>query len=94
MSIKTVFGQDTYARVVKNSGTATILSAATSVVVTHGLGVTPTLDDIRVTMGESPTNDPGNVWVDTITATQFTINCRNDPGVSNLDLGWQAIVLP
>jgi hypothetical protein len=26
--------------------------------------------------------------VDTIGATQFTINCRTDPGANNLDLGW------
>ncbi len=55
--------------------------------------MTPTLDDISVVLGENPTNDPGNVWVDTITATQFNINCRNDPGASNLDVAWQAVVL-
>jgi len=71
------------------SGTATILSTTTSIAVTHGLGVTPSVDDITVTMGESPTNDPGNIWIDTFTSTQFTINCRNDPGASNLDFGWR-----
>ncbi len=79
--------------ITENSGTATINSGATSVTVTHGLAVTPTLDDISVVLGENPTNDPGNVWVDTITATQFNINCRNDPGASNLDVAWQAVVL-
>jgi len=79
--------------VTENSGTATINSGATSVTVTHGLAVTPTIDNIMVTMGESPTNDPGNIWVDTITSTQFNINCRSDPGTSNLDFGWKAIVL-
>lgn len=76
--------------VTKNSGTATIASGTTAIAVTHGLPITPTLDYISVVMGESPTNDPGNVWVDTITSTQFTINCRADPGASNLDVAWRA----
>lgn len=79
--------------VTENSGTATITNGNTSVTVTHGLDVTPTIDDISVLMGESPTNDPGNIWVDTITSTQFNINSRNDPGASNLDFGWKAVVL-
>ena len=77
----------------ENSGTATILNENTSIAVAHGLAVTPTVDDISVVLAENPTNDPGNIWVDTIGAANFTINCRNDPGASNLDLAWQAIVL-
>lgn len=72
------------------SGTATINSGLTSVVITHGLSATPTLKDISVTFGENPTSDPGNIWISTITSTQFTINCRNDPGASSLDLAWRA----
>ncbi len=82
--------------VTENSGTATIPTSTTgvySVTVTHGLAVTPTLNDISVVLGENPTGDPGNVWVDTITSTQFNINCRNDPGASSLDVAWRAIVL-
>lgn len=74
------------------SGTATILDTTTAISVTHGLTGTPTIDEIFVTMGENPTNDPGNVWVDGITSTVFVINCRNDPGASNLDFGWYARV--
>lgn len=79
--------------VTENSGTATIANGNTSATVSHGLAVTPTLDDISVVMGENPTNDPGNIWVDTITSTQFNINCRNDPGASGLDVAWRAVVL-
>jgi Right handed beta helix region len=79
--------------VTENSGTATILSGTTSIVVTHGLSVTPTLDDISVVFGENSTNDPGICWISNITSTQFTINVRADPGASNLDLAWQAVVL-
>ena len=82
-----------YAAAVWGSGTATILNGNTSVVVTHGLAVTPTLADISVVAGEDPTNSVGLIWVDTITATQFTIHCEADPGASNLDLGWRVVVL-
>jgi hypothetical protein len=51
-----------------------------------------TMADVRFafTTGKvaGPTADPGNIWVDTIGATNFTVNCRNDPGASNLDFGW------
>ena len=73
--------------------TATILSGNTSVVVNHGLPVTPALGDIQLCCGTNPTNSVGLVWVDTITRSQFTIHCEADPGVSNLDVGWKVIVI-
>lgn len=79
--------------VTENSGTATISSGSTSVTVSHGLNVTPTADDISVSFAESPTTDQGNWWISSITSTQFTINVRNDPGASNLDLAWRAVAL-
>jgi len=78
--------------VTENSGIATILDSTTSITVTHGLDVTPTLADISIIMGENPTNAIDAFWVDTITSTQFNIN-SNDPGVSNLDVAWRVIVL-
>ena len=71
----------------RRSGTDTIANAATTVVITHNLGSTPTLDNISIIMGEDPTNAIDAFWVDTIGATQFTIN-SNNPGASNLDLAW------
>lgn len=70
-------------------GTGTINSGSTSATVTHGCGFTPTLSQICITLGENPTNDPGIIWVDTIGATTFKVNCRADPGASNLDFGWR-----
>lgn len=70
------------------AGTGTIVSTTTSVVVTHGAAYTPSLNMIRITWGENPTNDPGNWWISSITSTQFTVNVRNDPGASGLDFGW------
>lgn len=79
--------------VTENSGTDTIAAANTAVVIAHGLAVTPTVDDIHITLAENPTNDIGLIWVDTIGAVNFTVNCRAVPGASALDFGWQAIVL-
>lgn len=73
-----------------NSGTATIASGTTSIVVNHGLLATPSINDITLRAAENATTEPGTLWIDTITSTQFTINCRTNPGASNLDVGWRA----
>lgn len=77
----------------ENNGTGTIASGSTSVTVTHGLGKTPVAADISVTPTANTTTDPGNLWVDTISSTQFNVNCRTNPGVSGMAFSWQARVL-
>lgn len=79
--------------VTENSGTGSITSGGTTDVITHGLSDTPSAENIQITLTEDPTNTPGAIFVDTITSTQFTVNCENDPGVSNLDFGWQAVIV-
>jgi hypothetical protein len=74
----------------ENTGTGTITAAVTSVVITHGLSKTPTLANIRVSLGILSTVDPGQIYIDTITSTQFTVHCRNAPGASTLTFGWSA----
>lgn len=77
-----------YGFVTENSGTATLLSAGTSIVVTHGLRSTPVAGDITIT----PLATWGNMtkfWVDTYTATQFTIHADIAPGADTL-FGWKA----
>lgn len=72
-------------------GVATVLNTATTVVVTHGLGWTPVIGDIVV----CPAEDVGAVtsfWVDTYTATEFTINVDQDPG-ADVDFAWHAMQL-
>ena len=76
--------------VTENSGTATVLNTATSVVVTHGLASTPTR--VFITPKENPTNAVTYWWVDTLGATTFKINVNADPGASNLDFDWHAQV--
>jgi hypothetical protein len=74
----------------ETNGSATIASGSTSIVVTHGLIATPAASDITLTPTATTTTDPGNIWVDTITSTQFTIRCRVDPGAGGLVLAWRA----
>lgn len=78
--------------ITENSGTATVANGATTAVVTHGLDVTPVAGDVVVT----PTNNLGNAtkfWIDTYTATQFTIHVDSDPGIDTATFAWKAIVL-
>lgn len=70
-------------------GTGAITAAATAVTITHNLAHTPIAGEIRITPTNNPTNDPGNMWVDTITSTQFNVNCRNVPGASTLTFSWK-----
>lgn len=84
--------RDNIGYVTENSGTATVANGATTVVVTHGLSVTPTADDIMVT----PTNSMGNAtkyYIGTFTSTQFTITVDQDPGAATATFAWKAIVL-
>lgn len=66
-------------------GTATLLAGQTSVTVTHGAGVTPE----RVFL--TPITDTLDLswWVDTITATQFTIRV-NLASTPDIKFDWQA----
>lgn len=88
----TVSLRDNIDYITENSGNATITSAATSVVVTHGLSRQPAPQDVSVIGAENPTNDVGTIWVDTFTSTQFTVNCENAPGASDFTFGWRASV--
>jgi hypothetical protein len=65
------------------SGVATMPNGGTSVVVTHGMLVTPS--NIRATAQANI----GAVWVDTIGATQFTIKCASAPG-ADVTVMWDA----
>src|SRR3990167_1454802 len=75
------------------TGTGTIANGATSATITHGLSWTPTLSEITITGGENPTTDVGTIWVDTIGATTFQVNCEVDPSTSGFDFGWKVTIL-
>lgn len=71
-----------------NTGTGVITAASTSVVVTHGLAITPSASSITVTPTNNTTADYGNIWVSGITSTQFTVNVRVAPGASTMTFNW------
>lgn len=74
----------------ENSGSGTI--TGTNLVVTHGLGLTPSAEHITVIGKENPTDAIGSIWVDTIGATTFKVNVEGDPGASNWDFGWKVSI--
>jgi hypothetical protein len=71
------------------AGTATITAGTTTVVVNHGLAVTPGAGQIKLT----PAGDTlgARYWLASWTATQFTINI-NATQASNIVLYWHANV--
>lgn len=90
---KTLTARNNRGYVTESSGTGSIASGATTATITHGLSVTPSVEDILITFAEQGTNDYGRWWISGISSTQFTLNVSADPGASNLDFGWQAQVL-
>jgi parallel beta-helix repeat protein len=71
-------------------GTSQIASGATSVVISHGLSITPNASAFTIMLTGLATNDPGEIYITNITSTQFTVNCRNNPGASTLPFYWKA----
>lgn len=82
--------RDNYGWLTQAEGTGTIAAAATAVTITHGLAVTPVLAGIQITSAALTTVDVGQIYITAITATQFTVNCRNVPGVSTFVFTWRA----
>lgn len=76
-----------------NTGSGVIASAATSVVVPHGLNITPIGGTINITPTNNPTNDYGNFWLSAIGGTTFTLNLRSAPGVSTFTFDWSVAEL-
>ena len=83
--------RDNLGHVTENSGTATLVSGQTTIVVTHGLAVTPVVGDIMVTAIETLAS-ASFFWVSTLTSTQFTLNVNTDP-TQDVDFAWKATVL-
>ncbi len=73
-----------------NRGSTNIPSGATTKVVAHGLYAAPGM--VKICFKEQGTAAYGRWWVDTMDATNFTLNVTADPGASNLDFAWEAEV--
>jgi hypothetical protein len=67
--------------ITKNFGQATINNPATSIVVNHGLSVTPSIGQIKVNLINDAT-PVARYWISNVTATQFTINVNATPTAS------------
>ena len=78
--------------VTEASGVATLPSAAVSVTVAHGLGVTPRIQDLRVTPASS-LYQALRYWISNPTASSFTINVDRHPAGGNAVFAWEAAVL-
>ena len=73
------------------AGEVTLVSGQTTIAVTHGIGATPSPEDIQVTPIESLGN-ASFFWVDTLTSTQFTININGD-AAADVDFAWRADIM-
>lgn len=88
------FGTSTSNRIGRNtgwateaSGTASITTGNTSVVVSHGLSTTPTLQQITLT-SQSSLGSAATYWVSNVTSSQFTINVNANPA-QTVTFGWR-----
>ena len=72
----------------ERSGTWTVANGQTSVVVTHGLSFTPVAGDIAI--GFSSLGNSASCYIDTYTATQFTVHVNADPGAATATGWWKA----
>lgn len=89
-SVTGLVARDNQGYVTEANGSATLASGTTSIAVTHGLDVTPSLHDISVTPIEA-WGSATQFWITTPTSTQFTINVDQDPG-QDVDFAWTASI--
>lgn len=82
--------RDNVGVVTEANGSATLVNGTTSIAVTHGLSVTPSLNDISVTPIEA-WGAATQFWITSPTSTQFTINVDQDPG-QDVDFVWTASI--
>jgi parallel beta-helix repeat protein len=82
--------RDNIGWITQSEGSSAIASGTTAITVNHGLSVTPVARDFQLMATSGSTADPGQIWISGITATQFTVNCRTNPGVGGLNFLWKA----
>jgi hypothetical protein len=71
------------------SGTWTVLNGQTSIVITHGLGWTPQAGDISI--GFTTLDASTSCYIDTYTATQFTVHINVAATAATTTGWWKAI---
>lgn len=75
----------------ENSGTGTLASAGTSVVISHGLSAAPRAQEIVISATSSQGSTPLFVDTTTITSTQFTVKTAS-AAAANITFNWRAAV--
>lgn len=76
------------------TGTGQLTSGNTAVTITHGLGSTPAAYDINVVPTNAASTAPGEIYVDTITSTQFNVNVRSSATTTPQAFSWKARAEP
>jgi len=74
--------------ITENSGSDAVISGQTAKVVTHGCDFTPAAHDVVITQTATTTNPSYITYVDTFTATEFTVHVSADPGASTFAFDW------
>jgi len=82
------YGKQVRGLVLDNRGTATIAQTTKVIQIAHGLAYTPANIDFRVIPSSLATNAVGEIYVDTIDATNASIKSRNDPGAGGAPVAW------
>jgi len=71
------------------SGSGTIPSGATTVVVAHGLSITPASVNLSLVQVGLTSSNPGNLYVSSLDPINITVSCYSDPGASGLPFRWK-----
>src|SRR5262245_174102 len=78
----------------ESTGSGTILSGSSSVIVPHNCDRTPRAQEIMITPTATTATDPGHIWVDTIGATSFTVRCKNAQTSAGMAFAWSVVARP
>jgi len=73
--------------ITENSGTTTISSGSTSTDVSHGLDITPSINDISI-IATASMGSASTFWVSDVGASTFRINVDQDP-TQDVGFSWQ-----
>lgn len=78
--------------ITETNGVGVILNGTTSLVVTHGLSLTPDLEDISVTAANT-LGSAKVLYISTVTSTTFTVNSDVNPGATTASFVWAARII-
>ena len=86
--------RDNLGYITQNKGSGFFNAGDTAIVINHGLSVTPAATDFKVVFTNAPAVAIGEMYIDTVTATQATVHIRTAPGGAGLGFGWSVSKYP